>query len=45
MAHVADKAAAASESSHFGETEATKFTAKGKKNHICNCKHKMYIVR
>lgn len=49
MAHVADKAAAASESSHFGETnpetEATNFTAKGKKNYISNCKHKIYIVR
>lgn len=49
MAHMADKAAAASESSHFGETssetEATNFTAMGKKKHISNCKHKMYIVR
>lgn len=36
MAHVAEEAAAASESSHFGEagseTETTSFTAKGKKN-------------
>lgn len=35
MAHVAEKAAAATESSHFGgtgsETEATSLTAKGKK--------------
>lgn len=48
MAHVAEKAAAASESSHFGEagseTETTSFTAKGKKKCLSICKHKMYVV-
>lgn len=46
MACVAEKAAAASESTHFGEggTE-TSFTAKGKKKCLSICKYKMYIVR
>lgn len=44
MARVAEKAAAASESSHFGEagseTETTSLTAKGKKKGLSICKHK-----
>lgn len=47
MAHMADKAAAASESSHFGETssetEATNFTAMGKKNTLAIVKIKCIL--